>query len=84
MEEHLRIGRKCGVNGHLNVPWLVAGMIGGAGGIGDMGPLRPRGDGCAVGRAAGAVRAGVRLLRSVTGGGVAGGGEDRPPGLGPA
>jgi hypothetical protein len=23
-EEHLRIGRKCGVNAHLNVPCLVA------------------------------------------------------------
>ena len=26
---HVRIGRKCGVNGHLKVPCVVAGLIGG-------------------------------------------------------
>ena len=40
VEEHLRIGRKCGVNAHLKVPCLVAGMIGGADSIGDVGLLR--------------------------------------------
>jgi hypothetical protein len=40
VEEHLRIGRKCGVNAHPKVRCLVAGMIGGADSIGDVGLLR--------------------------------------------
>jgi hypothetical protein len=40
VEEHLRIGRKCGVDAHLKVRCLVAGMIGGADSIGDVGLLR--------------------------------------------
>jgi hypothetical protein len=38
--EHVRIGRPCGVNPHLKVPCLVAGMIAGADSIEDMGLLR--------------------------------------------
>jgi hypothetical protein len=38
--EHVRIGRPCGVNAHLKVPCLVAGMIAGADSIVDMGLLR--------------------------------------------
>jgi hypothetical protein len=40
VEEHLRIGRKCAVNAHLNVPCLVAAMIGGADSIDDKDVLR--------------------------------------------
>ncbi len=38
--EHVRIGRQCGVNAHLKVPCLVAGMIAGADSIDDMDLLR--------------------------------------------
>jgi hypothetical protein len=40
VEEHVRIGRRCGVNAQVKVPCLVAGMIGGADSIDDMGVLR--------------------------------------------
>jgi hypothetical protein len=40
VEEHLRIGRRCGVNAQLKVPGIVAGMIGGADSIDDLGLLR--------------------------------------------
>ena len=36
----MRIARRCGVNAHLKVPCLVAGMIGGADSIDDMNLLR--------------------------------------------
>ena len=38
--EHVRPGGECGVNGHLKVPCLVAGMAAGADSIDDMGLLR--------------------------------------------
>src|SRR6202041_1164352 len=38
--EHVRIGRRCGVNAEVKVPCLVAGMIAGADSIDDMGLLR--------------------------------------------
>ena len=38
--EHVRIGHRCGVNAHLKVPCLAAGMIAGAGSIDDMGAPR--------------------------------------------
>jgi Transposase DDE domain group 1 len=38
--EHVRIGRRCGVNAHLKVPCLVAGMIAGADSIDDLDVLR--------------------------------------------
>jgi hypothetical protein len=38
--EHVRIARPCGVNAHLKVPCLVAGMIAGADSIEDMDLLR--------------------------------------------
>ena len=38
--EHVRIARPCGVNAHLKVPCLVAGMAAGADSIGDMDLLR--------------------------------------------
>ncbi len=38
--EHVRVSRRCGVNAHLKVPCLVAGMIGGADSIDDMDLLR--------------------------------------------
>ena len=38
--EHVRISRPCGVNAHLKVPCLVAGMAAGADSTGDMGVLR--------------------------------------------
>ena len=37
---HVRLGRRCGVNAHVKVPCLVAGMIGGADSIDDMDLLR--------------------------------------------
>ena len=40
MEEHVRIGRRCGVNAQVKVPCLVAGMIAGADSIDDMDVLR--------------------------------------------
>ena len=39
-EEHVRISRPCGVNAHLKVPCLVAGMIAGADSIDDLDVLR--------------------------------------------
>jgi hypothetical protein len=38
--EHVRIGHRCGVNAQLKVSCLVAGMIGGADSIDDLGLLR--------------------------------------------
>jgi hypothetical protein len=38
--EHVRIGHRCGVNAHLKVPCLAAGMIGGADSIDDLDLLR--------------------------------------------
>src|SRR5262249_59693300 len=40
VEEHVRIGRRAGVNAQVKVPCVVAGMIGGADSIDDMGLLR--------------------------------------------
>jgi hypothetical protein len=40
VEGHVRIGRKCGVNPQVKVPGVVAGMIGGADSIDDLGLLR--------------------------------------------
>jgi len=37
---HVRIGRKCGVNPQVKVPAIIAGMIGGADSIDDLGLLR--------------------------------------------
>ena len=39
--EHVRIGRPCGVNAHLKVVCLAAGMVAGADSIEDMDLLRP-------------------------------------------
>jgi len=38
--EHVRIARPCGVNAAVKVPGIVAGMIGGADSIDDLGLLR--------------------------------------------
>jgi hypothetical protein len=38
--EHVRVGHRCGVNAHLKVPCLAAGMIAGADSIDDMDLLR--------------------------------------------
>ena len=38
--EHVRIGHRCGVNAQVKVPGIVAGMIGGADSIDDLGLLR--------------------------------------------
>jgi hypothetical protein len=35
--EHVRVARRCGVNAHVKVPGIVAGMIGGADSIDDLG-----------------------------------------------
>ena len=40
LEGHVRPGRECGVNAHLKVGCLVAGMAAGADSINDMGLLR--------------------------------------------
>jgi Transposase DDE domain group 1 len=40
VEEHVRIGRRCGVNAQVKVGCLVAGMIGGADSIDDLDLLR--------------------------------------------
>jgi hypothetical protein len=40
VDEHVRIGRRCGVNAQVKVPCLVAGMIAGADSIDDMDVLR--------------------------------------------
>jgi hypothetical protein len=40
VEEHVRIGRRCGVNAQVKVPGIVAGMIAGADSIDDLDLLR--------------------------------------------
>jgi len=63
--EQVRIARPCGVNPQVKVPCLVAGMIGGADSIDDLGLLRHG----AVGALFGGVRAPSTLgsfLRSFT------------------
>ena len=65
VDEHVRIGRPCGVNPQVKVPAIVAAMIGGAGSIDDLGLLRHG----AVGALFGGVRAPSTLgsfLRSFT------------------
>jgi hypothetical protein len=67
--EHVRPGGECGVNAHLKVPCLVAGMAAGADSIDDMGLLRHG----AVSTLFGGVRAPSTLgshLRSYTWGNV--------------
>ena len=53
VDEHVRIGRPCGVNPQVKVPAIVAAMIGGADSIDDLGLLRHG----AVGALFGGVRA---------------------------
>ena len=68
--EHVRPGGECGVNAHLKVPCLVAGMAAGADSIDDMGLLRHG----AMSALFGGVRAPSTLgshLRSYTWGNVA-------------
>jgi hypothetical protein len=63
--EHVRIGRRCGVNAELKVPGIVAGMIGGADCIDDLDLLRHG----AMGALFGGIRAPSTLgsfLRSFT------------------
>jgi hypothetical protein len=67
--EHVRPARRCGVNAAVKVPCLVAGMIGGADSIDDLGLLRHG----AMGALFGAVRAPSTLgsfLRAFTWGNV--------------
>jgi hypothetical protein len=67
--EHVRIGRRCGVNAELKVPGIVAGMIGGADSIDDLDLLRHG----AMGALFGGIRAPSTLgsfLRSFTWGNV--------------
>ena len=67
--EHVRIARRCGVNAHLKVGCLVAGMIGGADSIDDLGLLRHG----AMGALFGGIRAPSTLgsfLRAFTWGNV--------------
>ena len=69
VEEHVGIGRRCGVNAPLKVPGIVAGMIGGADSIDDLDLLRHG----AMGALFGGVRAPSTLgsfLRSFTWGNV--------------
>jgi len=69
VDEHVRIGRPCGVNPQVKVPAIVAGMIGGADSIDDLGLLRHG----AMGALFGGVRAPSTLgsfLRSFTWGNV--------------
>src|SRR5512133_2027348 len=40
VDEHVRIGHRCGVNAQVKVPGIVAGMIGGADSIDDLDVLR--------------------------------------------
>jgi hypothetical protein len=40
VDEHVRLGRRCGVNPQVKVPGIVAGMIGGADSIDDLDLLR--------------------------------------------
>src|SRR5580692_1908684 len=68
--QHVRPGGDCGVNAHLKVPCLVAGMAAGADSIDDMGVLRHG----AMGALFGGIRAPSTLgshLRSYTWGNVA-------------
>jgi hypothetical protein len=68
-DEHVRIGHRCGVNPQVKVPGIVAGMIGGADSIDDLGLLRHG----AMGMLFGGVRAPSTLgsfLRSFTWGNV--------------
>ena len=67
--EHVRIGHACGVNAAVKVPAIVAGMIGGADSIDDLGLLRHG----AMGALFGGIRAPSTLgsfLRSFTWGNV--------------
>jgi hypothetical protein len=67
--EHVRIGHACGVNPQVKVPAIVAGMIGGADSIDDLGLLRHG----AMGALFGGIRAPSTLgsfLRSFTWGNV--------------
>jgi Transposase DDE domain group 1 len=69
VDEHVGIGRPCGVNPQVKVPAIVAGMIGGADSIDDLGLLRHG----AMGALFGGVRAPSTLgsfLRSFTWGNV--------------
>src|SRR6266566_8761922 len=69
VDEHVRIGRRCGVNAAVKVPCLVAGMIGGADSIDDLDLLRHG----AMGALFGGIRAPSTLgsfLRSFTWGNV--------------
>jgi hypothetical protein len=69
VEEHVQIARRCGVNAPVKVPGIVAGMIGGADSIDDLGLLRHG----AMPVLFGGVRAPSTLgsfLRSFTGGNV--------------
>jgi Transposase DDE domain group 1 len=69
VDEHVRIGHRCGVNPQVKVPGIVAGMIGGADSIDDLGLLRHG----AMGALFGGVRAPSTLgsfLRSFTWGNV--------------
>jgi hypothetical protein len=65
VDKHVRPGRPCGVNAHVKVPCLVAGMIAGADSIDDLDLLRHG----AMGALFGGVRAPSTLgsfLRSFT------------------
>jgi hypothetical protein len=69
VDEHVRIAQRCGVNAAVKVPCLVAGMIGGADSIDDLGLLRQG----AMGAVFGGIRAPSTLgsfLRSFTWGNV--------------
>ena len=57
--EHVRIGHRCGVNAHLKVPCLAAGMIAGADSIDDMDLAAARRDASPVRRDPGTVHAGI-------------------------
>ena len=75
--EHVRPGGECGVNAHLKIPCLVAGMAAGADSIDDMDVLRHG----AMGALFGGVRAPSTLgshLRAFTWGNVEPAGEGRP------
>ncbi len=62
--EHVRIARSCGVNAHLKVSCLAAGMIAGADSIDDMDLLRH-----GPGTSAGGARPGPAVLSSGCGSG---------------
>ena len=57
--EHVRIGTKCGVNAHLKIGCLVAGIAAGADSIDDMDALRHGAMGELVRRDPGAIDAGI-------------------------